>query len=428
VYIVIIVIVIIIVMHVKTETTVEARRFPVLSIIKTSKGRRRQRLFLLGFLTLAILIQCLRLVRHHHSILLQDDTLRSSRVLLHSVDIPLLTITSTTSATSPSSATSTLTTPSTATTKDQHHNDRDNYTNINHMNDKNGSVDDMTEETFQWEYLNLAQNASCGQFKCYFRRINSNNDHHHPPFWNQSLTNLNNHNIKNDDNNDSSNSINNVHPTMAYLVEQVTSTKKEHLLWQATWNLAQTLHHNYSQPDYFLLGPPQTIALNEKWAARLNGANLYQNGNLLIQDPPPRRYRSTGMAVVQAVRPAPVPSILYGTSWHPEKYFWDHWEQELLIHVTDLPAFERTVLGQVESLLTFMTRNTQFKCLLRDFQVLIDTQGTFHPLDLNRCINRDGTIRELKTPEGRMALRRIKVFQKRIVKQLRTFQETSVRY
>jgi hypothetical protein len=64
----------------------------------------------------------------------------------------------------------------------------------------------------------------------------------------------------------------------------------------------------------------------------------------------------------------------------------------------------------MESILNFVTRYPQFQCLLRDFQVLIDTQGIFYPLDLNRCLTRTGTIRTLKTAERRMALRRIKYF------------------
>jgi hypothetical protein len=213
----------------------------------------------------------------------------------------------------------------------------------------------------------------------------------------------------------------------------ITANKRNNLRhWQATWDLAQMLHSNYSQPDYFLLEPPQAIALDEKWATRLNAANLYRNGNHVNdyqnQPQPPQQYQQqqqqqqppqlrylAGTAIVQKVRPAPVPSLLYGTSTNKDAYFWDHFENELLMYATDRQAFAQTLLDQIELFLTFVRQNPQFACLLCDFQVLIDKTGTFHPLDLDRCILRDGTIRELKiNPKGAYRMR-VQQFQKRIV-------------
>jgi hypothetical protein len=179
--------------------------------------------------------------------------------------------------------------------------------------------------------------------------------------------------------------------------------------------MAQMLHYNYSQPDYFLLGPPQTIALDEKWATRLNASLMLYRSSREVKHHP-HQFRPGQMAVVQKVRPAPVPSFLCGVTKGKEQYFWDHLDQELLIHVTDFQAFEQAVLGQIEDLLIFLRGHPQFHCLLRDFQVLIDAQGQLHHLDLHRCINyEDGSINILELKSIQNSFRGIERFRRRMV-------------
>jgi hypothetical protein len=168
------------IMPAKTAATVKARRLTKLDTVATSIGRRGQRLSLLGFFTLAVMIQCRRLVR----------TLPSSRVLLLSYfESPPMAITSASSAL-PSTAT--FTTLRNTTTTDHFHDGSNTisilqqspYFDDTVMNNTIGNDGvEKTEEEFQWEYLNLAHNVSCGQEKCYFRRIHNDD---HKPYWKQS--------------------------------------------------------------------------------------------------------------------------------------------------------------------------------------------------------------------------------------------------
>jgi hypothetical protein len=277
---------------------------------------------------------------------------------------------------------------------------------------------------FQWEYLNLAHIVSCGAHKCYFRRI-INNDDHQPPSSIQSLSFQNSSNNSNNSSSSNNNNSFNVHPTVAYLIT-TENEKNNWMLWKATWDLAQTLHYNYSQPDYFLLDPPQTIPVDEKWAARLNASLMayHDSGRVVTPRYHQDRFRAGQLAVVQNVRPAPVPSLLYGVTVGKEQYFWDHLDQDLLRYVTDVQAFEQRVLHQIKSSLNFLRRNPQFHCLLFDYQVLMDTQGIFHLMDLHRCMNHtDGTLNVLEPNHIRRSFLRMERFRRRIVKYLKTYRE-----
>jgi hypothetical protein len=482
-------------MHVKktdASTTVEARRWrllilPTFTVRRPPRRRRpqqRQWRFLLGFLSLAMIIitmsQCLLWAQHT----LRDDdddnnnntrsSSSSSRALLSSLDISQWTTSSAKTSSFSSSSTKTFSMlHGNATTPNHHHHHynsgTDKYTDIDYKKtDENDSVavttttttitideveEEEEEETFQWDYLNLAHNVSCGQYKCYFRRrrrINNNkddddDDDHRPPFRNQSLSNDNNNDNDIDidididnNNNNNSNDDDDVHPTIAYLIT-VQDKNNNQTLWHAAWELAQTLHSNYSQTDYFLLGPPQTLAITEKWANRLNAAHLYENGINVQQKQQQQqekkkkrkknyrhRYRSGQIAVVQKVRPAPQPSLLYGTTRYKELYFWDHFEQDLLLHVQDFKVFERTIVRQIRKFTSLLYHNPQFQCLLLDFQVMIDSHGKFHGLDLNNCIDQNGTLRtDLKATDGKISMKRIQAFRIRMMEYLKKNKTTT---
>jgi hypothetical protein len=93
--------------------------------------------------------------------------------------------------------------------------------------------------------------------------------------------------------------------------------------------------------------------------------------------------------------------------------------------VIDFNAWEQTVLSNLQNVMTFFWTNlNEFHCLLFDFQVLIDTQGEFHFLDLNCCFDSNGTLR-LHTRQSITirAFKKLKELPQRIMKHLKEQQQ-----
>ena len=95
---------------------------------------------------------------------------------------------------------------------------------------------------------------------------------------------------------------------------------------------------------------------------------------------------SKGYVIVQKVRPAAKPSLLFGCMRHKVSYFYQEWETELLAHVHDKEAFRRNLAENI-AVITHLIISVPdpMRCLATDFQVFLDPHGHMYHIDLDRC-------------------------------------------
>ena len=155
----------------------------------------------------------------------------------------------------------------------------------------------------------------------------------------------------------------------------------------ATWRLEQRLEQNFSIPA-LMLGPPEDIVINEEFAAELS-----RNTRNCDNGKPFGHGYATGHVVVQRVRPAPVPSLLFGCRDNKMERFFETWEAELLAHVRDGAAFRRNLTAAVATAADLRAIGPTPGCLAYDFQALVDSRGHMHHVDLDRCFEAEKLFR-----------------------------------
>jgi hypothetical protein len=171
--------------------------------------------------------------------------------------------------------------------------------------------------------------------------------------------------------------------------------------------LGESMRLIFSQEN-LLMEPPQSIRITEAMADQLNAAPLVEYSKR-IKD----RF-GKGFLVVQKVRPLPEPTLLYGVQASKEDYFFEHLQEKLLTLVKDKRSFTRHLIGNMTSVKNLMQDTKALRCLTVEFQVLVDVQGGIHHLDLDRCINPDGTLRHL-TRQYKNVFARLDLFEKRFL-------------
>jgi hypothetical protein len=168
-------------------------------------------------------------------------------------------------------------------------------------------------------------------------------------------------------------------PTIGYLLLASDGNDSKLRKLQVAWLYAKHLELHYKAKHLFL-SEPKELKISTEFAGRLNGANLTRlevNGE---SGTAPTFEK--GRIVAQKVRVAPAGSLLVGC----DRKF-DHAVERLgdfVSCVKDRKSFVKKFDEQV-SVMRDVLNVKENQCLLRDFQVLVDTKGNINQIDLDRC-------------------------------------------
>ena len=170
-------------------------------------------------------------------------------------------------------------------------------------------------------------------------------------------------------------------PTIGYLVLSSDGDAESKLKkLTVAWLYAKHLEVHYNSKHLFL-GGPKELKMSTEFADRLNEANLTRlavNGVMSSKAPS----FSKGIVLAQKVRVAPKNSLLVGC----ERKF-DHAVErldEFVSFIDDKKMFVKNFEEQV-AVMRNVLNVKENRCLLRDFQVLVDTMGNINHIDLDRC-------------------------------------------
>ena len=169
-------------------------------------------------------------------------------------------------------------------------------------------------------------------------------------------------------------------PTIGYLILSSDGDQSKLKKLTVAWLYAKHLEMHYKSKHLFL-GEPREIKISTDFAHRLNNANLTRlavNGVVSSQAPS----FSKGVVLAQKVRVSPKSSLLVGC----DRKF-DHAVErldEFVSMIDDKKRFVKNFEDQV-TVMRNILKVKENKCLLRDFQVLLDTGGNINQIDLDRC-------------------------------------------
>ena len=200
----------------------------------------------------------------------------------------------------------------------------------------------QTDQSFRLDNLDLSAPISCGKKKCLFT-------------------------LKSD-------------PSIGYLVLSSDGDESKLKKLTVAWLYAKHLEFHY-QSKHSFLGEPKELKISSDFAQRLNKANLTRlavNGVVSSQAPS----FSKRVVLAQRVRVSPKSSLLVGC----DRKF-DHAVEGLDEFVSMIEDKKKFVVN-FEEQVAVMRNILKFKenqCLLRDFQVLVDTKGNINQIDLDRC-------------------------------------------
>lgn len=185
-----------------------------------------------------------------------------------------------------------------------------------------------TNEEFRLENLDLQKPVPCGSHKCMF------------PLKQQRV---------------------------GYLVMQAGAEVIERM--RAAWFLGEFLRAGF-HAKHLMLAPPKEVEISQTFASQLNSNIFHLSRNQTIGW---SRYKA-GTATVQKVALAPETSMLYKGDWRRYNHF--------VLSVENKTEFARRTELHLAICLDIVKK---VRCLARDFQVFIDTEGNFYHLDLDRC-------------------------------------------
>jgi hypothetical protein len=155
---------------------------------------------------------------------------------------------------------------------------------------------------------------------------------------------------------------------------------------EAGWELAKQLETDYNI-QHFLLAPPTKLKVSNQLATRLN-RNLFieKSRKILGQRKAKKRFPKGSKVLTQKVKMAPKRHLIIGCV-----------DSKVRAFKKDLPNFISYVKYKESFAQNFNESFAAAKkvldvepCLVKDFQVLVDTKGrTFH-LDFDRCFRSSG--------------------------------------
>jgi hypothetical protein len=217
-------------------------------------------------------------------------------------------------------------------------------------------IQEMLQDPFQADNICTTNQVPCGKEKCFFRT--KSND------------------------------------TIGYLVAR--SSHKENRKGrfeslQAAYALAQNLTNTHNA-QHFLKAPPVQIVISPQLATRLNQNLWSEKGQRPFKT---ERYQVNTTAFIQRVQVAPSPHLLIGCV-----------ESKMGPFQTQLGSFMQQVTKKEAFLKTFQrsfknVRKLIFDvepCLIKDFQVFMDTTGNLYHLDFDRCFSPESATKKYTSP------------------------------
>ena len=172
-------------------------------------------------------------------------------------------------------------------------------------------------------------------------------------------------------------------PTIGYLVAPSKRKSKEQSEqdWfktlEASWELAEQLEHEYDIQQ-FLLEAPKNITISHNLAALLN-RNLWRESRAKFETK--ERFPEQSIAFIQKVSTAPTPNLLFGCA-HSKVQQFQREVDKFIPLIRRKKRFARHFRKYMDQARAIMRKEP---CLVKDFQVLVDTKGRLYHLDFDRC-------------------------------------------
>ena len=231
---------------------------------------------------------------------------------------------------------------------------------LDYLNDVEISISETLQDPFQATNIRSTDDkVPCGKEKCFFRTQSN--------------------------------------ATIGYLVAR--SSRKDNRKGrfeslQAAYALAQNLTATHDI-QHFLKSPPASITITPPLAITLN-ANLWSEKGQ--QPMKTERFQVNTTAYIQRVQVAPSPHLLIGCV-----------ESKMKPFEAQLGAFMKQVKKET-FLQTFSKKFSRVRklvfnvepCLIKDFQVLVDTKGNLYHLDFDRCFSPENATKKYTDPQELM--------------------------
>ena len=216
----------------------------------------------------------------------------------------------------------------------------DSYTRKQH--------DEVTDESFWLENLDVSKPVRCGANKCFFE-------------------------LKGD-------------PHMGYLIspekfrfEHRKGSDEVFKALDASFQFAEYLRREHNI-EHFLRTPPTNITVSKVLASYLN-SNIWSEARQEKLEK--SRFQKGKLAFAQKVTKAPESTIIFGCTASKRGLFSKR-VAEFLTHVKDKDAFVQNFVGNITAMKKLLEAET---CLLIDFHALIDAEGQIFHLDFDRCFS-----------------------------------------
>lgn len=202
-------------------------------------------------------------------------------------------------------------------------------------------------------------------------------------------------------------------PQAGYLVSPDAKRKRIKAL-QAGWVVANELKINYNI-SHFLLEPPISMNVSEALAKRLN-RNLYIESirKLKKHGQKANRFPTGSTISIQKVEVAPKKHLLIGCV--PRKMRALRKDlPKFVSYVNDTKAFASSFTKGFDTALQILEDHP---CLTKDFQVMVDTNGTVYHLDFDRCFKSSTQKFQLTKSETKSCSSRLDIVRRYIGRQL----------
>ena len=184
-------------------------------------------------------------------------------------------------------------------------------------------------------------------------------------------------------------------PKVAYLVARSSekeNRKERFKSLEEGWQLAEQLRREH-HIQHFLLGPPVNVTVSKELASRLN-QNLFSEKLQRMDKSDTERFPEGSTAFVQKVETAPEPNIIVGCVESKQDAF-----------KIEFDAFLSSVKNKESFVRKFKENFTKARqllfvepCLLKDFQVLVDSKGNVYQLDFDRCFSPESAEKKYTAP------------------------------
>lgn len=228
-------------------------------------------------------------------------------------------------------------------------------TNIHHKRDDVSDLTGVTDE-FSFNLLFDHNRSQCGGKKCFLR-------------------------LKED--------ADSLYNNTGYLIRHDSSIDR----FQRTWDLAKKLENDYNVSTLVIAHPPQILPINKTFTQNL----MLEYGKRRRQG---KKYAFSldKALIVQRVKVAPEPNIIWQEVYDHVRirsypFILKHLTEFVELNVKGREMFCHNLFSSLNITREFLA-NPKYECLHYDFQMIMDYDGIFHHIDLDRCFEIDPEYRE----------------------------------